>query len=155
LIRRSHVSQNEEGLSEAKPQPFLAANALQDTANIDYPATMRAAVSIAAGILLALTVEASAQKYTWRCDFPGYSEPITYVFDSETEKGFAIGNVGTADLNVHLGDLAITFMGPIPTGAVQTTTIMLKSGAAIHSRHTITEKDFFPSQVRGTCKHLI
>lgn len=110
---------------------------------------------IVIGIWFALAGDALAQKYTWSCKFPSFEDRLSYVYDSESQKGFLIGNVGTADLEVHLGQDAITFIELLITGIVQTTTIILKTSDAIHSRHTVMENSFVPSQVSGKCKRLI
>jgi len=111
--------------------------------------------SLAMGILVCSAADSYAQKYTWRCKFSTFEEQLSYVYDSDTRKGFLIGNIGTADLEVNLGNDAITFMEFLITGAVQTTTIILKTGDAIHSRHSVLENEFIPTQVSGKCKRLI
>jgi hypothetical protein len=56
--------------------------------------------------------------------------------------------VGSADLWVHEGTVAISFMEPLFTGAVQVTTILLRTGEAAHSRNSIFTtaegEDFMP-----------
>jgi hypothetical protein len=97
-----------------------------------------------------------ADSSSWRCDFPGYNEPITYIADLGTGKGKAVGNVGTSDVWVLEGTAAISFIEPLFTGAVQVTTIVLKTGEAAHSRNSVfvlgNQLDFMPSQVRGRCR---
>ena len=78
---------------------------------------------------------------------------MRFNFDDITNKAVMIGNNGVADVTVYRGSFAITFMEPLITGAVQTTTVILKSGASVHSRHTIMSLDGapVPSQYLGTC----
>ena len=89
---------------------------------------------------------------SWKCTFPGYTEPSHYVYMVETGKGFATGNLGTSPEFVHVGTDAISFVEPIQTGAVQTLTSLLKTGEAVLSHHTIYDGVFSQSQVMGSCE---
>ena len=63
-----------------------------------------------------------------------------------------IGNHGTVDVWMLAGTSALSFVEPLPTGVVQTTTVDLATGEAIHSRHTLIFEDFVPSQRVGRCE---
>ena len=95
----------------------------------------------------------AAASSTWRCEFPKFDEPLTFTTELGTGRGKIIGNAGTADIWVVEGALAVSFIEPLGSGAVQVTTIVLKSGEAAHSRNTVMSIDgtFMPSQVLGSC----
>ncbi len=97
----------------------------------------------------------SAANLSWRCNFPGFEEAFTFVYERDSQNGVMIGNSGTATVWVLQGSDAVSFIEPLLTGAAQLTTIMLPSGSAVHSRHTLTPFDggkFLQSQVQGMCK---
>lgn len=100
--------------------------------------------------------DAQSARVSWRCEFvPSFKEPFTFIYESGTAKGVIVGNIGTAEVWVHEGLEAVSFLEPIATGAVQSTTIIVATGEAVHSRNTIELSDkatFFPSQVLGNCK---
>ena len=63
-----------------------------------------------------------------------------------------VGNHGAAEVEVHRGFDAISFVEYVPSGAVQTTTIAT-DGQAVHSRHTLVAPgEFIASQVSGMCR---
>ena len=72
---------------------------------------------------------------------------MTFHFDTQTGGAFLVGNNGVAELNGHWGRESISFMEKLPTGSVQTTTINLRDGKSVHSRHS----SIGPSQYYGTC----
>jgi hypothetical protein len=113
---------------------------------------------IVATALLELSNTADAASSSWRCEFPGYKEPSTYIAELGTGKGIAVGNLGVSDVRVVEGTVAISFLEPLFTGAVQVTTIVLKTGEAALSHNTVyvlgDHEDFQPSQVRGKCRPL-
>jgi len=74
-----------------------------------------------------------------------------FVHDTTTNKAHMVGNLGLAEVVAHVGDRAVTFLEFLPTGVVQSTTIVLATGAAVHSRHSIIGKEFAPSQYLGAC----
>lgn len=91
---------------------------------------------------------------SWRCDFPSFAEPLTFVTEAGSGKGKIIGNAGTADVLVVEGTGAISFIEILGSGAVQLTTIVIKTGEAAHSRNSLLfgEDGFMPSQTIGKCK---
>ncbi|MEI6536721.1 MAG: hypothetical protein WCN98_15350 [Verrucomicrobiaceae bacterium] len=95
---------------------------------------------------------AAGDLYSWKCTFPGYKEPSTYFYDVSTGKAYASGNLGTIEEEVYGGEEAISFIERIPSGAVQTLTILLKTGEAVLSHHTIYFGEFSESQVKGSCQ---
>ena len=114
-------------------------------------------------VLLAMVVlvidvqinRAQATSTSWRCEFSNLTEPMVYIAELGSGKGKIVGSQGTGDVWVIEGSAAITFLEPLLTGAVQVTTIVLKTGEAAHSRNTVLSLNgdsFMPSQARGTCK---
>jgi len=103
---------------------------------------------------------ATAKGYRWSCTYSDKSSPagietdanlhLDFIFDDVTRKAMVLGNNG-ADVDVHIGSLAISFMEKLETGAVQTTVITF-AGDSTHSRHTLlSDKDLVPSQYYGQC----
>ena len=111
-------------------------------------------VLTAALALLELSSSLHAASASWRCEFPGYGEPITYIAELGSGKGKAVGNIGVSEVLVVEGTGAISFLEILTSGAVQVTTIVLKTGEAAHSRNTLITgvDEFIPSQVVGQCK---
>jgi hypothetical protein len=73
--------------------------------------------------------------------------PVIYRVWIRPREGLQNG----ADVDVHIGSLAISFMEKLETGAVQTTVISF-AGDSTHSRHTLfSDKDLVPSQYYGRC----
>jgi len=97
------------------------------------------------------------------CDFPKYHSQdetrlqtatgfgLTFQYDPITREAFMEGNNGIAGVALTNGYDGVTFLEFLPTGAVQSTTVA-KSGAAVHSRHTLMLGDLVPTQYYGTCK---
>lgn len=104
--------------------------------------------------LLVIHSTSYAASVIWRCEFPDFSEPVTFIAEVSTGKGKFIANSGTAEVFVHEGTTAISFVEFLVTGAVQVTTIVLRTGEAAHSQNTVMSSDgiFTPSQVSGKCK---
>lgn len=106
------------------------------------------------------------------CTFkPEFKNELVFVVDLDSlmqspsasfmrGKGAIVGNVGTSDVDVVWGPEAVSFLEPVATGVVQTTTVKLDTLAAIHSRHTIMasgplgthQTDFIATQTRGKCE---
>ena len=97
---------------------------------------------------------ANAAYASWRCEFAGWTEPVTLIAELGIGKGKFIGNQGTADVFFIEGTNAISFLEILASGAVQVTTIVLKTGEAAHSRNTVISgvDKFIPSQTVGQCK---
>ena len=118
---------------------------------------------IAMALIATLTGTAQAELATLKCAFPNYASPsgykssknfkFTLQVDTITNKAFIVGNAGLSPVVMHKGDLAITFIEYLTSGVAQTTSVQLKTGQSIHSRHSMTFLgDVIPSQYYGTCK---
>jgi hypothetical protein len=107
--------------------------------------------------------QAAAKEWEFDCKYGRFAQDLEgpratdfrmrFNFDDITNKAVVVGNNGVSDVSVYRGRDAITFMELLDSGAVQTTTISLKTGRSIHSRHTITSPDGvpLPSQYLGSC----
>jgi hypothetical protein len=115
---------------------------------------MRIILATLAVALFASSNSANAASASWRCEFTGFTEPVTLIAELGTGKGKFVGNQGTADVFVIEGTSAISFLEVLASGAVQVTTIVLKTGEAAHSRNTVISgfDEFMPSQAAGQCK---
>ena len=108
--------------------------------------------------IAALASAAAAQSpptgdyYTWKCTFPGFDNPMTLIFDLKKRSGLIVGNLGTSPAEVRFGNDAVSFMEVLQTGAVQTLTIIFKTGAAVYSRHSVIDGKFTASQTQGSCQ---
>ncbi len=60
------------------------------------------------------------------------------------------GNIDLVKVFPVWGEAAISFIEPVTSGAVQSTSI-LDDGTAVHSRHTQLFGEFIPSQWFGLC----
>lgn len=113
-------------------------------------------------ILFAFSIQ--AKNYTYICDYKQYSNPkglhdvkndfnITIIFDSDAEKSYMVGELGTTDLipvfNIGGG---ITFIETTDSGNVMTTTIELVSRKSVHSRNSLVFGELIPSQYYGECE---
>jgi len=104
---------------------------------------------------------ARADSLRWVCRYEAMASPsgtkqesfrLEFVLDTLTKKALLIGNAGVSDLDVFNGDQAITFQEKLATGAIQTTTISHTDGRSVHSRHSVMNGTFVPSQYYGICK---
>jgi hypothetical protein len=107
--------------------------------------------------------QAAAKGWVFDCKYGRFAQDLEgpratdfsmrFNLDDITNKAVFVGNNGVSDVSVYRGSDAITFMELLDSGAVQTTTISLKTGRSIHSRHTITSPDGvpLPSQYLGSC----
>lgn len=78
---------------------------------------------------------------------------MIFHFDDATGTAFVIGNNGVAEVQVHDGDGATSFIERLPAGAVQVTVIDRATARAVHSRNTVRPDDgITPSQYYGVCK---
>lgn len=106
-----------------------------------------------------------AQTLEFTCEFDRYVEvakdwapsstffAFTLMLDTNTGDAFIKGNAGLARVLVHSGSSGLTFIEPVPSGAVHTTTINLADNRAVHSRNTIVGgTNFAPSQYFGSCR---
>lgn len=76
---------------------------------------------------------------------------MEFTYDTLTGDAFMVGNNGTSKVFAQKGSEAITFLEPLPSGAVQVT-IVDENGSSAHSRHSIIIGDLVPSQYYGTCE---
>lgn len=106
----------------------------------------RGAIPILVGALLAAPIPAEGKAVTLDCHFTTYAtaEGLTaqrfgfrLSYDTITGDAFMVGNNGVAPLRLVVGDLAISFIEELTSGALQTTTVLLSTGEAVHSRHTV------------------
>jgi len=117
------------------------------------------AVAIAS-IFVVVPLSADAKSYRWKCSYNKMASPegvkreerfsLEFAFDDITGKAVMIGNIGVADVDIHMGNLGVTFMEKLGGGAVQTTTVT-RGGESIHSRHSIIGSQVVPTQYYGTC----
>jgi hypothetical protein len=119
----------------------------------------RHAIGIAAGfaVLLQLGIGAAEAAVTrFKCNVGSGRDALAleFLYDDVSRKAQVVGNNGLAEVLPHVGAYAVTFLEFLPTGSVQSTTIEIKTGAAVHSRHTVMGSPpdaFMPSQTRGRC----
>ena len=97
-----------------------------------------------------VAADAGVTRFKCQLSSAGDSMTMEFVYDDITGKAHVVGNAGLSDVAPYVGQWAITFLEFLPTGAVQSTTIEVKTGAVVHSRHTLMP-NLFPSQMRGTC----
>ena len=109
----------------------------------------------------------AAEPVRYKCTFDRYASPreglkrleklyeFEFAVDSITKKAVMIGNAGVSSA-VHAvdGTYAITFLEPLTTGVVQSTTVIKSTGESVHSRHTylFLIPELAPSQNYGSCK---
>ena len=125
---------------------------------------------LAAGLIIVLLmagVAGAAEPVRYKCTFERYASPdkglqrvkklfgFEIAVDSITNDAVIIGNAGVSSaMNTVDGRDAITFLESLPTGVVQSTTIIKATGEAVHSRHTYLSfiPELVPSQYYGSCK---
>lgn len=81
---------------------------------------------------------------------PADNFTLEFTYDSLTNDAFLRGNSGVSPVFAMQGKEGVTFLEPLPSGAVQVT-IITENGSSAHSRHTIIAGDLVPSQYYGTC----
>src|SRR5262245_15409363 len=92
-----------------------------------------------------------AKGWEFDCKYPQYAQTlkgppstdfaIRFNFDDITNKAVMIGDNGVSDVSVYRGDVAITFLEFLLTGAVQTTTEVDAEGAIGRSQWDAPEID--------------
>ena len=124
---------------------------------------------LAVGLIMVFLMASpsGAEPVRYICIFERYASPegglksveklfkFELAVDSITNDAVMIGNAGVSSaMNTVDGRYAITFLEPLPTGVVQSTTIIKATGEAVHSRHTYLSLilEFVPSQYYGSCK---
>ena len=112
---------------------------------------------------LLLPTLATAETRTFVCEYDSIASPdgvqkvdkgefvLTFILDSETEKAYMLGNVGTEEVSIIPNKDALNFIEVTATGNVMLTTIIWKGGFSIHSRHSIIFEVALPSQYYGHC----
>ncbi|WP_368507910.1 hypothetical protein [Bradyrhizobium lupini] len=102
-----------------------------------------------------------ADTLRWICKYDAMASPtgvqrenfkLEFALDTLTKRAVLIGNAGLSDVGFFNGDQAITFEEKLAGGAVQTTSISHTDGKSVHSRHSILNGNFVPSQYYGACK---
>ncbi|WP_170375371.1 MULTISPECIES: hypothetical protein [Ruegeria] len=76
---------------------------------------------------------------------------LTFFLDGQG-KAFMQGNVGLVQVVPVAGTQAFSFVEPLESGVVQSTTV-LTDGTAVHSRHTAIMGDFVVAQWHGNCSN--
>ena len=74
---------------------------------------------------------------------------LTFFLDDQGQ-AYMQGNVDLVQVMPLAGDQAFSFVEPLGSGAVQSTSV-LADGTAIHSRHTAISGEFVASQWYGHC----
>jgi hypothetical protein len=108
-------------------------------------------ITAAAIAVVASAAEAGVTRFKCRLSQGKDALSFEFVYDDLTHKAHVVGNAGLADVVPHIGTYGVTFLEFLSTGVVQSTTIEFRTGAAVHSRHTIMIDKLMPSQVLGTC----
>lgn len=82
--------------------------------------------------------------------------PLVLTFISTDQLSLMVGNNGSTEVTSIYGDIAVTFIERLGSGATQTTTIDVMGNQspypAVHSRHTIAAGKMLPSQYYGSCE---
>ncbi|MCZ8105619.1 MAG: hypothetical protein O9972_47995 [Burkholderiales bacterium] len=112
---------------------------------------MRTFAVFGIGLMLS-NAPAGAQTMAWICNFQGFKEPLTFVWEVGKQKATIIGNAGTAPLYVHGSDRVISFVEFVGSGAVMTSTIIVSNGVAVHSRNSVIGEKLVASQSKGQCQ---
>ena len=119
-------------------------------------------------ILVSTVSQSHAAPVRFDCEFDRSASPkgglktldklfkFAFVMDSTTHDAAVIGNAGVSPVKTVTGSEAITFLETLPTGIVQSTTIIASTWEAVHSRHTFLSlnSEFAPSQYYGSCKFI-
>jgi len=91
--------------------------------------------------------------FEYRIDADGRAKevmPLEFKVDTLSGRAFMEGNIGIVDVEIHVGDEAVSFVEMVDSGASQTTTIT-KDGLAVHSRNTVILGEFVAAQYFGRC----
>jgi hypothetical protein len=120
-------------------------------------------------VFLAALVPAAShaqEPKTFVCSFTEYvsqetpktkvDQPLALTFIATPSTSLMVGNNGSAEVISFFGEIAVTFIERLGSGATQTTTIDVMGNQnpypAVHSRHTIAAGKMIPSQYYGTCE---
>jgi len=112
-------------------------------------------------LMVSISSNALAGTSTFSCTFDTYSSPegiedakdfaFTILVDTITKKAVFVGNNGLTDVLYFKGLYGITFLEKLFSGTVQSTSISLETGQAVHSRHSLIGTLLVPSQYYGKC----
>lgn len=99
---------------------------------------------------------AKAQVFSWECQFPEMPR-LKFEWDLNNKTATVFGNAGSAPVMPFAGKNLtgtgiVAFVEPTQSGVVQTVTIVIASGEAVYSRHTVIASSIKSSQQRGSCK---
>jgi len=117
-------------------------------------------VGLFATVCSIYTAAACAEVLTYQCifeyriDSEGKSDelmPLEFKIDTLNRRSFMEGNAGIVDVEIHVGDRAISFTERLVSGAIQTTTIT-SDGRAVHSRNTVMLGEIVAAQHFGECR---
>jgi len=103
----------------------------------------------------------NAEITTFFCDYETWSDNegnhavnrpfvLTFIVDSETDKAYMKGNLGTEDVLIITGDNSLTFIEVTDVGNVMSTTVD-PEGNSVHSRNSVILGELTPSQYYGSC----
>jgi hypothetical protein len=98
---------------------------------------------------------------SYLCEFPLEASPkglskqaspfeLRFVVDSNTQKAYLIGNVGSSEIEIIPNTYGVSFVEVTGSGNVMVTAITT-AGDAVHSRNGIISKKLLPSQLYGKC----
>ena len=118
-------------------------------------------ITLIATVLCTTAFPAIGEAIRLVCDFASFSTPkdglrsgefgFLITWDNVTNDAFMTGNNGVAPLLVVPGDGLVTYIERVPSGTLNTTTV-LSDGHAVHSRHTVMGGELLiPSQYYGIC----
>lgn len=106
---------------------------------------------------------ALAESVRLNCNFERFATPeglkkaessfkLEFTIDTVTGDAMMVGNNGMTKVHLIKGSKSVTFLEPLESGSVQTTTVVTKTGEAVHSRHTVLTNELVPSQYYGVCR---
>ncbi|RAH98278.1 hypothetical protein DLJ53_26580 [Acuticoccus sediminis] len=76
---------------------------------------------------------------------------LHYKLDKTTGRAILEGNAGLSDVVLHMGTEGFSFIEVTESGAVMTTTVVISTGRAVHSRNTVIVRELVESQYLGRC----
>jgi len=115
-------------------------------------------------ITASIAIYAFAQTNTYICNYPTYSDEtgnhkaktaftISFIVDKESNKSFALGKLGTVEVEMIRSIDQIAFIDKTGTGNLMTTSIT-SNLTSVHSRNTVILGELIPSQYYGRCELL-
>lgn len=109
-----------------------------------------------------MSKESIAEAVQITCVFDRYVSPdgklenhqieIDFIFNINpiSYEGLVVGS-DTFPVQVIPGSESVSFIEETLTGAIQSTTVLMPSGSAVHSRHTVIFGEIVPTQYYGSC----